>query len=178
MDLQIKYIEKLKSEQILVDVYTDKYDESFCGYIVAYTTDFIVLEKYGDDCNYDGLSILLIRNISRIRWGGNELESSAYLIDASKRHNGSFNIDLSSMHAVLQSVEKLYNHLSVYIQDIDSSFCIIGQIHEMDDTSVVLKEYGTKSSLDRKYILLLLEDITRIDANSQYEKSLMRLYKV
>ncbi|MBK9249996.1 MAG: hypothetical protein IPM69_18300 [Ignavibacteria bacterium] len=177
MNLQLKYIEKLKSEQILAEVYTDKYDESFCGFVVDYNPEFIVLEIFDDDCNYDGVTILLISNISRIRWAGNDLESRAYLIDISKRYNGVLSFDLSSMHAVLQSVEKLFNHINVQIQDIDTGICFIGQIHEIDDMSIVIKEYGTFSTLDRRFIMLSLDDITRIDANAQYENSLMRLYK-
>jgi hypothetical protein len=121
-------------------------------------------------------TIFLRHNISRIRWSGNDIESVSKLIDTSKRQADKLNIDLTSTQTILQSINKTFNHLTVHIQDIDKSVCFIGQIHEMDDDSIVIHEFGTKSSLDRKFILLGLDDITRIDAGGQYENNLKRLF--
>ncbi|WP_262151455.1 hypothetical protein [Chryseobacterium foetidum] len=46
----------------------------------------------------------------------------------------------------------------------------------MDENSIVINEFGTKSSLDRKFILLSLDDITRIDMNGKYENNLNKLF--
>jgi hypothetical protein len=176
LDIKTKYIGKLKSEQILADFYTDYYDESDYGFVVDFNDDFLLIEKFDNECNYDGLSIFLRNNISRIRWSGNALESISKLIDTSKRQTEIVNIDLASIQTILESVNRLYNHLTVHIQDIDKEVCFIGQIHEMDDSSIVIHEFGTKSSLDRKFILISLDDITRIDIGGQYENNLKRLF--
>jgi hypothetical protein len=122
------------------------------------------------------LPFSLRHNITRIRWSGNDIESTSKLIDNSKRQTGKLTIDLTSIQTILQTVNKTFNHLTVHIQDIDQSVCFIGQIYEMDDNSIVIHEFGTKSSLDRKFILLGLEDITRIDVGGQYENNLKRLF--
>lgn len=176
MELKTKYLAKLKNEQILADFYTDNYDESDYGFVVDYNDDYLLIEKFDDECNYDGLTIFLRHNISRIRWSGNDIESVSKLIDTSKRQVEKMNIDLTSIQTILETVNKTFNHLTVHIQDIDKSVCFIGQIHEMDDNSIVIHEFGTKSSLDRKFILLGLDDITRIDAGGQYENNLKRLF--
>ncbi len=177
MELTTKYLDKLKDEHILADFYADNYDESEYGFIVDYNDKFLVIEKFDNNCNYDGLVIYLRQNITRIRWSGNEIESVSKLIDISKRQK-EINIDLTSIQSVLRSVNKIYNHLTVYIQDIDNDVCIIGQIHELDDNSIVIHEFGTKSSLDRKFILLGVDEITRIDAGGQYENNLKRLFNL
>ena len=178
MNLNTKYLEKLKGENTLVEIYTDNYDESDYGFVVDFNDDFLLIEKFDDECNYDGLTFFLRHNITRIRWSGNDIESVAKLIDLTKRQKTKINIDLSSTHTILENVNKLYNHLTVYIQDIDKSVCFIGQIHEMDQNSIVIHEFGTKSSLDRKFILLSLDDITRIDVNGKYEINLKKLFNV
>ncbi len=176
MNLNTKYVEKLKNENTLADIYTDRFEESDYGFILDFNDDFLLIEKFDDDCNYDGLTIFLRHHITRIRWSGNDIESAAKLIDLTKRERNKINIDLTSTQTVLESVNQLYNHLTVHIQDIDNSVCFIGQIHEMDENSIVINEFGTKSSLDRKFILLSLDDITRIDVNGKYENNLKKLF--
>ncbi|MBT0549603.1 hypothetical protein AWR42_02735 [Riemerella anatipestifer] len=177
MNLYTKYLEKLKTENILVDIYTDNYDESDYGFIIDFNDDFLLIEKFDKECNYDGLTILLRHNITRIRWSGNDLESVTKLIDSTQRVKSKVNINLESIQTILESVNQLYNHLTVHIQDINSSVCFIGEIHEMDNSSVAIHEFGTMSSLDRKFILLSLGDITRVDVNGQYERNLKKLFR-
>jgi len=176
MDIKTKHIDKLKTEQILVDIYTDNYDESDYGFIIDYNDDFLVIEKFDNECNYDGLSIFFRHNITRIRWGGNDLESVFRLIDTTKRQQIKFNIDLTSVETILRNLDETYKHLTVHIQDIDKGVCFIGQIHEMDNKTIVIKEFGTQSTLDRKFIMLSLNDITKIDAGGQYENNLRKLF--
>ena len=176
IELKTKYLNKLKTEQILADFYTDNYDESDYGFVIDFNDDFLIIEQFNNECKYDGLTIFLRQNITRIRWSGNDIESVSKLIDISKRQSGKINIDLTSIQTVLQTVNKLYNHLTIHIQDIDKEVCFIGQIHEMDNDSIVIHEFGTKGTLDRKYILLSINDITRIDAGGQYENNLRILF--
>ena len=176
IELKTKYLDKLKTEQILADFHTDKYGESDYGFVVDFNDKFLIIENFDNKGRYDGLIIFLRQDITRIRWSGNEVKSVSRLIDISKRQASKINIDLTSIQTILQSVNKSYNHLTVYIQDVDKDVCFIGQIHEMDNDSIVIHEFGTKATLDREYILLSIDDITRIDADGQYENSLRILF--
>lgn len=176
MDIKTNYLDKLKSDQTLVDIYTDNYVESDLGFILDFNDDFLLLETFDDDCNYDGLSIFFRHNITRIRWGGNEISSNARLIDSTKRLTSKPSIDLTSIESIIRSSHKVYGHITIHIQDIDKDVCFIGQVHEMDDASIVIHEFGTKLSLDRKFILLSLDDITKIDVGGQYERKLEKLF--
>lgn len=176
MDLKDKQLEILKSEKTLVDLYTDHFNESDYGYILEYTDVFLVLEKYDSDCHYDGLSVFFRTNISRIRWGGNDIGSVSTLIDQSQRLPEKPDLELTSIETVLRDVYAMYGHVTVHIQDLDTDVCFIGQIQEMDNESILIHEFGSKSTLDRKFILLSLDDITRVDAGGQYESSLLKLF--
>jgi hypothetical protein len=57
MNLRKKYLDKLRNEQILANFYTDNYAESDYGFVVDYNDDFLLIEKFDDECNYDGFTI-------------------------------------------------------------------------------------------------------------------------
>jgi hypothetical protein len=178
MNLQKNCIEKLKNEQTLVEIYTDIYDKSDCGFINECNEDFLLLEKFDNDGNYEGFSIFMKQNISKIRWGGNELISVLTLIDNSKNVNDFRKIDLTSIQSIIRTVNDIFGHITIHIQNIDKSQCFIGQISEMDDDFIVMHEFGTYTSLDRKYVLLSIHDITLVEAEGKYEKSLKKLFGI
>ena len=54
--------------------------------------------------------------------------------------------------------------------------CIIGQIEDMDNDSIVIYEFGTYVSLDRKKLLMNISDISKIEAGGDYENNLKEIY--
>ena len=176
MELRTKYLNKLKSEQILGVFYTDNYDESDYGFVIAFNEDFVLIEKYDDNYCYDGITLLFQHHITRIRWSGNDLQSASKIIDATKRPFHIITIDLTSIQTILETISKQHRFITVHTQDLDRDICYIGEIHEMDNDDIVLHEWGTPSSLDRKFILLSLHEITRIEADGIYENNLKTLF--
>jgi hypothetical protein len=177
MNTEKKYLDKLKTSEELVDVYTDRYEESHYGFIVQYDDDYLVLEAIDDDNNPDGLKIFQRENITRIRWGGNEIDSTQKLVDQSKRLKEIKNIDLSSIQTILNSVQDIFGYVNVSIEDIDSTVCFIGEIEDMDDDNMVIHEYGTKISLDRTRIILNVEHITKVEGGGNYEERIKKIIK-
>jgi hypothetical protein len=177
VNTETKYLEELKSSKELVDIYRDRYDESLYGFIIDFNENYLVLESIDDDNTPDGVSVFSRENITRIRWGGNEIISTKKLIDQSKRLQNIKKIDLTSIQSIINSVQNIFGYVNVFIEDIDSSVCFIGEIEEMDDKSIVLHEYGTKISLDRKRILLNVDDITKVEGGGNYEEGIKKLIK-
>ena len=101
MNTETKYLESLQTSKELVDIYTDMYDDSYYGFIVQYNDDYLVLESIDDDNNPDGLIVFYRENITRIRWGGNEITTTQKLIDQSKRLKEITTLDLSSIQTIL-----------------------------------------------------------------------------
>ncbi|TAG43513.1 MAG: hypothetical protein EAZ31_04170, partial [Cytophagia bacterium] len=156
MDIQTKYISKFKSEKTFLLIYTDHFDDSTYSFVIDYNEEFLVLECFNEDGDYNGISILLRENITRIRWQGNDITSVFRLIDITKRIEYKNEIDLSTKETILKSVYRKYEHINVYIEEIDKDVCFIGQIYDLDSESIVINEFGTSVSLDRKFILLSL----------------------
>ena len=174
MNTELKYLENLKSSKELVDVFRDSYEESLYGYIIDFNEEFLVLESI-DDNNPDGIIIFNRESITRIRWGGNEIESTEKLIDQSKRLNDIKKTDLTSIQSILTGIQNIFGYVNVHIEDIDSGVCFIGEIEELDDQSIVIFEYGTKKSLDRPRILLNVNDITKVEGGGKYEEGIKKI---
>ena len=172
-----KYLNKLIKEDTFVNIYTDRYDESYLGFIVEFNDEFLIFEEYNDDSNPDGITVFFRENITRIRWSGNEIDSIYKLIDNSTRLNKKVEIDISSTESILKTISEFYGYVTIHTQDIDSGVCFIGEITEMDNETLILNEFGTRISLDRKFIMVSLPDITLIEGGGKYEENLKRLLK-
>jgi hypothetical protein len=177
MDIKLKYLNKIVNEKIFVDIYTDHYDESRFGYVLDFNDNFLLLECFTDESKFDGIIAFHRENITRIRWGGNEISSAAELIEKPIENFVKGTIDLTNMRTILKGVSENYGYVNVSIEDIDSGVCFIGEISEMDEQTIVLNEYGSKISLDRKNIMLSIQDITMVQGGGVYEENLISLFK-
>lgn len=175
MKVQEKYLDKFIQENTFVDIYTDRYRNTNFGFIIEYDDEYLVLEKISEEGKPDGIGVFIRENITRIRWGGNEIESTERLIDNSKRLKNRIHIDFSSTVSIINSLHEYFGYVTVHIQDIDDSICFIGQIMDIDDETLVMNEFGTRSSLDRKMIMISIADITLIEGGGEYEENLKRL---
>lgn len=177
MALYNKKLQELKEQREFVDIYTDIYDESIFGFIVDYNETFLVLDSYSDSSLADGIVVFFRENISRIRWGGNEISASHAIAKESTFRNELPIIDLTNINSVIETMNNHFGYVNVLIEDITSDVCFIGEVTEMDEKSILIHEFGPKMSLDRKHILLDLEDITRVEGGGHYERSLLPLFK-
>ncbi|MCK7557051.1 hypothetical protein MKQ70_19385 [Chitinophaga sedimenti] len=175
MSLETKYLGKLKHYQTLVDITIDRYDDFDFGYVVDFNEEFLLIERFDGTGMYDGYSLLLRDRVSRVRWGGNEIASITKLIDTTQREE-SDELAVGSMEEMLRYFNDRYGSISVHVQDVNDDVFFVGEIHELDNETLVLYEFGTKLSLDRKYIMISLDDITRVDANTQYSRTLEKLF--
>ena len=80
MTIRDTYLNKLREEKVLVDLYTDSYGESYYGFIIDFNEEYLVLKKFTVESLFDGISVLRRDDITRINWGGNDIESTFKLI--------------------------------------------------------------------------------------------------
>jgi hypothetical protein len=176
MNIQTKYLEKLKAEKIFADIYTDRYDESIYGFIFDFNEDFLILEQFTDIGESDGIAILKRENISRIKWSGNSIKTAELFALKTIPNTNTGKIKIDNIETIIKSVQKVFGYVTLYIQDIDSEMCIIGEIVEMDADTIIIKEYGTYASLDRKMLMLSIHEITKVECDGQYERNLHELF--
>ena len=177
MKIADKKLEALKTEEIYVDIYTDHYDESSFGFVRIFNDNFLLLEHYNEDGFYNGIIIFRRQDITRIRWDNNEVKSHLKTITRQEKIKELADINLDSIESILKSVDKTFGYVSLQIQDINSGLTIIGQIEEMDTETIIIKEFGTMSTIDRSMLMFSIADITRVGAGGLYEKNLMKIHE-
>ncbi len=176
MSIETKNLNALIENRTFVDLYTDRYQESIYGFIIDFNDTFLLLNVFDSESKPDGIAVFFRENITRMRWGGNDISSTFYLIDDSNKRLDKDEIDLSTIQSVLKSVQAKYGYICVHVQDMDSGLCFIGEYTEMDDDTIILKEYGTKSALDRINLMISIGEITKVEGGGQYEEGLVKLF--
>ncbi len=175
MSIADKTIKKLQTNDTFVDVYTDHFDESLYGFIFDFNDDFLLLEHYNEDGFYNGIVVLRRQDITRLKWDNNNVNSTFKIITRLKPTELA-NIKIDTIENILKTVDMTFGHVNIQIQEINSNWSIIGQIQEIDSDTLVIKEFGTMSSLDRGMLMISIADITRIDAGGLYENNLMKIH--
>ncbi|MEO5645579.1 MAG: hypothetical protein ABIQ40_02935 [Bacteroidia bacterium] len=177
MTIRTKILKKLHKENIFVDIFTDLFTSSYYGYIRKFNDDLLLLEHYNDDGLYNGIVVFRTADITRIKWDNNDINSTCKTINKHNQGKKILAIKIDSLEIALKSIDGLYNHITVSIQHLDNGMVIIGTIKEMDKETILIHEYGTRSSLDRGMLMLSINDITRIDAGGTYENGLMKVHQ-
>lgn len=172
-------LKTLQTKSIFVDIKTDHFDESFYGFVRDFNDTFLLLEHYNDDSLYNGIIVFKREDITRIKWDNNGINSAFKLITRQENIEEQLSkINIESIESIIKSVDKTYKHVNLHIQNINSDWSIIGQIQEIDAETIIIKEFGTRSTLDRGMLMLSIADITRVDAAGIYENNLLKIYNV
>lgn len=177
MSLAASTLRRLKSENILVDVCTDLYDESLYWFIRDFNDKYLLLESYDENGFYDGIIVLRREDITRVKCDNNGIKSHAQLITRHMQIEDFANIKIDSLQVVIKTIADTYDCLTFMVQDIESDWSIVGHVHDMDDVTIVINEYGTMSTLDRGMLMISLAGITRVSAGSIYERNLVSTHK-
>jgi hypothetical protein len=162
----------------LVSVFMDTYDENITGYVRKISDELLLLEAY-ELHQLAGFKILNLDDITRIRWGNSELKYIHSAIKANLSHNENkinYDINIENKIDAVKSMQKLFGHVTLYMQHLNRNVCFIGEVSEIDEDTIILHEFGTFESQSRSYLLLAVQDINRIDANGIYEKQLLQRF--
>lgn len=171
-------LEELRQRKQLADFYRERIDrQPLTGYVIDHTMAFVYVNRLSEDGEPDGISILRRDDLTRVRWGGRELESLQRLGDARSLVQVSPELELENLPGVLRSVADHFGHVGLMLEGIDPVPVYIGTLEAMDEEHVVLDTFGTLGRLDRSRMLFWLEDITRIDAGGKYEAGLVFLHE-
>ncbi|SHI52891.1 hypothetical protein SAMN02745181_0323 [Rubritalea squalenifaciens DSM 18772] len=171
--MQTSHIQKLIDDAQFVDLFDDNAEESFYGYIIQQSEELIQLEVYDSEGRSEGTMILDKEDVSRIRWGHTEATLTEQLIG---QRVDSPSIDLQSLCQTARSISQHYGYLCLTLGSYGTDKMYIGQIHEDEEESLIMHEYGTRARHERSFLLLSWGDVTRVQAGGIYEHNLHQLY--
>lgn len=174
MDIEKKYMLQVKNQKTFIDLSVN--GESNFGFIVDFNDEFLIFEAFDTNGIPDGITVFFREESNVIlRWGGNEITSTEKVLDHTRRLQKMPKINLESVETIVKSVNEAFRHITVCINDFEDT-CFIGQVREIDEDTLILNEFGSKIALDRKFVMIPLNAISKIQAGGQYELSLVKLY--
>ena len=177
MSLYQSTLSDLQHSQTFIELFADRYDVSAYGYIVAFNTELIMIEKFDGNSRADGVLVLRRDDLSNLRWNGNDLRNRERLVQQEGRIADLQGMDIHSVEATLRSLNARFGNITVYMDALDKNNCFIGEIHGLDGETLILNEFGTFATWDRRKLMIEIDNITRIESEGTYEKNLMRIYK-
>ena len=178
MSLATKTLQMLQDKKVFANIYDDSHDTNIVGFVRKFNDEFLLLDSYNTDGYYDGIVIFRRGFISRIEWDNNKTINIEKLLDTRKAAKEVASVKLDSIQQILKTVSKAYSCITVLMEDVDDEDSFIGQITAMDKTTVVMHELGPKATMDRGMLMFSINDITRVEAGSIYERSLLRVHGV
>ena len=175
-DLLQRQLEDCIRTHELVELYRDRLTrDALVGRILQQSAYIIVAEKIDEVHGPDGLVAVRVRDVTRLKRGGRQLEGARtdYVIAPALE-----SVALLELSSAMTMLHKRYGYASVYVEALDDSVCFIGEPRELDDNFVIMRQFGTFKALDRSEILIRMAEITRVAAGGKYESELMRRFAV
>lgn len=159
-----------QSKSSLIDLYRDNIDaETIRGRVIGFSDRLVQMEKISDEGEYDGISFLKRKDITRIRHQGRELDYLENLSANLVSSRSDWTPALKEIWELALEVQDRFGHLVIHQEEIDPDICFIGRVVSFDSDHVLLEEFGTLSTQDKRRLLLCREEISRIDCDGKYE---------
>lgn len=163
---------QLKRDGEIVDLYREHFDEeSLTGVLSDFSDDLAYLSLFAEDGRANGIAIVFRSDITRLRWSGNERKSIAELVAITGTKPTQPAIRLDSIESVLRDVSDALSYVNILTERANRDVTFIGEILELDSEMLILETYGTFSSRDRGKLMVACREITRVDADAAYERS-------
>ncbi len=178
MSVLDKHLQDFQSSGELVLIFRERTEGKsarLCR-INAVSSFAVYATNFNDDGEYDGIMVFRIDDITRVRWGDNELEAQRVLVERIKNIPVAPELDLENIPKIVESVQKHFGYVSIAAEEIDDEVIYIGEVVSVDEDFLVLNEYGFKDTLERSTSILRTPEVTRIDADSKYQRTILYLH--
>jgi hypothetical protein len=170
--------DELIAQRTVVEVYRERIArEPLVGRVLQQSPSVFLMEKLDELYRYDGVVAARPADITRLRIGGRELEMGARVAPAKKKKPVVLpRAGLLEISSAITLLNKKFGYVVLFVESIDDDVCFIGEELAVDDDFVLIREYGTLRSMDRSELLVRIDEITRVDADGQYERQLVGLF--
>ncbi len=171
-----RQLKELIVRQALVEVNREELTEDcMTGVIIEESMNFLYLRKFTDEGQYDGVAVMRKDDLSRIQWGGRERDAIARLISRNPPPPKRPKLKLDTFRSIIPQLSAHFGCVTVYTEELDPEICHTGELLDMDSECLLLHQYGNLQSLDRSHVMLNFADITLVESDSSYERTLLSL---
>lgn len=169
---------QLAAQGSLVEVYRDRLArEATVGRVRQSSAHVVLMSRCDELYRYDGVAAVRATDITRIRHGGRELETGALIHGPCLQPPPFPDVALLEISSAITIFQQRFGHVLLRAERLEPDMCFIGEVTDLDDEMLVLQEFGTFKTRDRRELMVALDEITYVGADGAYEARLMSLYK-
>lgn len=170
-------LDNLIAARVLVEIYRDRLaSEPLVGRVIRRSPNIFIMEKRDELYRLDGFVAARPSDITRMKWGGRELEAGARIAERTNEMIDLPDVAFLEISSALTSFERRFGYVSLYVERISSNVAFIGEVIKLDDDFVHIRQFGTLKEMARSDLLMRLDEITRVEADGNYERKLRALY--
>jgi hypothetical protein len=169
-----KHIDKVNSVRITLE------DDSYIfGFIVKFSEDFVMIEESGD-FSLAGIKIIPYERIKSIRH--NKYDKALKHIYSEEglikfNHKIIDNTSLKNFESLFKSIKKQDFHCIIESSKKDINIFSIGEILEVNEKSVMIKNYDGTGKIDKKPSKIPFKNIELINFNDNYSLTFRKYLK-
>jgi hypothetical protein len=170
-----KTIRQAARDQVLVTVYRDGLtDVWLTGYVAQCGPEWFALDVVDQGIRYDGVSCLRYADVTDCEAPATNAEFAEKALAAlGEKRPHHLELDLASLESLLQSAGSLFPVVSLSLEVADLDAVWIGRVESVSRHLAVLRLINPDASWDPEPEEFSLEEITRVDFGSTYERALV-----
>lgn len=144
----------------------------FCR-VLGISNEWIIADRRSVDGEQFGLTLFRLDSIWKLRFETNRIRR-IFEQDSKLKFPKVPEGALSS--TLFHEIEALYGALTLYCESLELDVVSIGSVTEVRGDIVVINEYRPLASPERNRCVLLIHEITRLEAGGDYERRLLESY--
>jgi hypothetical protein len=154
--------------------FSDPFDDGWThGYVLDIGPQFFLLGLIDENMKFNGFQCPLISDLKQIKVPAPFEEFVvAALRKRGERIDKKPEIDLSSLSALLKSVNSLFPILTIHRERIRPGTFVVGRVLDISERSFLFHTIGPDAVWDEKPTRFRLSDVTRVEFGGGYEEAL------
>jgi hypothetical protein len=168
-------LSNFEESRAVVDLYRQRLEsDGMLSRVIQWSQHVLIVERLNDEYVYDGLSAIRPADVTRIRAYDRELLAAPRLI-SNERPAPLDEVALLELSAATTKLFQRYSAVAVYTERLEPQAVFVGEPVDLDDDFLVLRAWGTARNADSYRVILRLSDVTRVDADTAYIRTLRQL---
>ena len=161
----------LRQEKGLVDIYLYNDEKVITGFVAEGKSDLLFIKRVSEGPKYDGGSLIMADDISRLHRGSRALESQKRMLSDVDEPEWP-GLDLSNWHALAAGLKMSGAIVKIITGPAIHPNIFVGKIVHFTDQLIEMDAVGTYDDPDRSAVYLRFTDLVRIDFNRTKDEDL------
>ncbi|XYH97306.1 hypothetical protein ACMHYB_57710 [Sorangium sp. So ce1128] len=170
-------LRRFMEARLVVDVYRERLCKNgIIGRIIGVSEHVLLVSLIDDRYEHDGVAAVRPGDVTRVRTQDRELLMIGKLLDHCEFNPPFDEICLLELSSAMTIFHRRYGATALYVEALDPDLVFCGEPEDLDDDTLVLRQWGTARTIDKYETLLRLNEITRVDGGTNYMQRLSKAH--